>query len=186
MNQWSIRKKNILNKNCEPHISHTALINPKAEVSGKVFIGENVSIGKSKILAKKNQNIHIGKESIIKDCVLLNTEENNLDSSEPEIKKLRDLFIGSNVFISSEVSVYGPTIISDRVFIGIGSTIINSKIGDGCIIEDQAIVKNIVVPPDTFIPSKSIVDSVQRLNEIILNNNQNNTCELYYLSKATS
>ena len=177
MNQWTIRKKNILNKNCELHISSTALINPKAEISGKVFIGNNVNIGKSKILARKNQTIHIGKESIIKDCVLLSTEEKNSETNEPEIKKIRDLFVGNNVFISSEVSVYGPVIISDRVFIGIGSTIINSNIGEGCVIEDKVIIQNIVIPPDTFIPSKSIIDSIQKLNEIILSTNQNNTCE---------
>ncbi|GEM_PF-2981015 len=185
MNQWTIRKKNISTKNCEPHISSTALINPKAEISGKIFIGENTNIGKSKILARKNQNVHIGKESIIKDCVLLSTEENDSDINEPEIKKIRDLFIGNNVFISSEVSVYGPVIISDKVFIGIGSTIINSKIGEGCVIEDKVTIKNIVIPPDTFIPSKSIVDSAKKLNEMILSTNQNNTCEWDCLYNAT-
>ena len=161
MSQWTIRKKNPNKANLKPHISNTALVNSKAEIRGKVFICESATIGKSKISAGNDQNIHIGKDATIKDNVLICAEVVNPPDTDKKSKQVRDIFIGNNVFISSGSYIYGPTIISDRVYIGQKTKIINSKIGEGCIIEDNVLIKNSVIPPDTYIRADSNIDSIE-------------------------
>ena len=43
----------------------------------------------------------------------------------------------------------------------------NSKIGENCVIQDKVIICNVDIPPETCIPSKSVIDSIEKLNFVI-------------------
>ena len=177
MNRWVIRKKLSLNIKVEPQISKSSKTDHKARIEGKVFVGENVTIGFSKILTDNINQITIGKETTIKDCVLVTTKEKAFEEFETKNKKIKDIYIGNKVFVSSEVSIYGPVIISDGIFIGHKAVISNAKIGQNCVIEDKATVKNVTLPSDTFIPSKCIIDSEEKLNNLLNISNEGRFCE---------
>lgn len=186
MNRWQIRN-NSLNKNkAKPFLSTLSRISSKAQIQGKVFISENASIGSSKLFADEDHLIHIGKDTTIKDCVLIRAKETKIQYHNSVLKNNKDIYIGNDVFISSDVSIHGPSLISDGTYIGNKVIIINSRIGEKCTIESNALIKNVDIPPNTFIPSKSIVDSTEKLNEIIHEYNNGNYSEFEFLSMKTS
>ena len=177
-----VQRKFSLWKKILPKISRSAVLNLKAEIHGKVFIDDEAIIGKSKIIAGSNCIVNIGRKTTIRDCVLITTTDNKLDIKESELYEVKDVFIGNKVFISSEVNIYGPTLISDGTYIGCNTTICNSKIGQNCVIEDRVLIKDTDLPPNTVVPSKSVVDSHEKLKELILSNRY----ESYYNYLGTS
>lgn len=186
MNKWSSKKSRVLLDNIKkPYVSKTAKINPKAEIIGKIFIGEAVNIGSSKIHSKDENIINIGKETVIKDKVLISSKDYYFKFHENELNIVKDVFIGCKVFISSESLIKGPCIIADGVFIGYGTSIINSRIGSNCVIENNVVIKNVDIPENTFIPSKSIIDSKEKLMGLLYSASQYNICELDYRSSDT-
>jgi len=168
-------------KKTKPYISISAQINSKAKLNGKIFVDENISIGHSSIIADENHHININSNATIKDCVLITTK-NIYDFEGTDERKVKDIIIGKKVFISSEVTIYGPCVISDDTFVGHGSIIANSNIGPNCVIEEKVVIKNVVIPNDTFIPCKSVINSEVDLNELISQNNKASFCEFYILN----
>lgn len=173
-------------KNGKPLLKRGSRVSSKAEIKGKVYVHENVTIGESKIIAENDHEIKIGKDSVIKDCVLIKAKDSSHDFHELEVKKPRDVIIGNKVFISSNVTVHGPGFVADRTFIGNSSTIVNSKIGPNCVIEDNVLIKNMAIPKDTFIPSKSVIDSCEKLNNLLSINNQGDHCDLSFVPQRTA
>lgn len=184
MNRWLIRNKLSLHNKIQPCIAKSAKIDSKAEIKGKVFIGDGSSVGHSKIQTENGHQINIGKETTIKDCVTITTKAADFELKLLEKNSIKDIFIGNKVFISSEVSVHGPSIISDGTFVGYHSKIVNSKIGENCIIEDKAVIKNVNIPPDTFIPAKSIIDSNERLISLLNGDLQGNYREFDFIKES--
>lgn len=171
MSRWMILKKAFSLKKARPHFAINVYCNPEAEIVGEVLIRENTNIGKSRIISKRGSVIAIGRNTNIRDYILLYADESNNEKSN-------NLFIGNRVFISSDVEIYGPVVISDETFIGNRTMVINSNIGQGCFIEDNVLIKNVVVPPNIVIPSRSVIDSMESLNEVISNSNQGYYCEI--------
>lgn len=175
--RWKLRSKSPLIKKAQAYITRSARIHPKARITGKIFISDNVTIGQSNILAEDDHSITIGKNTTIKDGVLITSKDNKFELKEIDIKKAKDILIGDKVFISSDVFIYGPTIISDGTFVGYNTTIVNCKIGNDCVIEDNVVIKNISIPAGTSVPSKSMIDSIEKLNQMILNTDQDKSHE---------
>ena len=173
MNQWMILVGAFFHKKHKPNFSRSAYVNQKAEILGKVFVGENSNIGQSKIIAEDNHTIIIGRNTTIKNHVLIKVKTIH----ESKLDQINGIFIGNKVFISSEVFIYGPTVIADDTFIGSRTTISNAAIGTNCLIEDNVYIKNVLIPSGTVIPSKSYIDSTEKLNQIISNNSEANFCE---------
>jgi len=164
MQRWNSKVRVLLQNETKPQISKFSKVNPKAEIIGKVFIGDHVNIGKSKIYSESENIISVGENTQIKDGVLISAKDYKFNSSISETKKLKDVYIGCKVFISSNVMISGASLISDGVFIGYGCQIINSQIGPNSVIEAGAIVKNVTIPANTFVPSKAIINSMKKLN----------------------
>jgi carbonic anhydrase/acetyltransferase-like protein (isoleucine patch superfamily) len=164
MQRWNSKVRVLLQNETKPQVSKFAKVNPKAEITGKVFIGDHVSIGKSKIYSENENVISIGENTQIKDGVVISARDYKYDPNLSKIKKLKDIYIGCKIFISSDVVIQGSSIISDGVFLGSGCQIVNSHIGPNSVIEAGAIVKNVTIPANTFVPSKAIINSMKKLN----------------------
>ncbi len=171
MNHWSILRKTFLPRKGKPHFASNVYCNSEAEIIGEIFVGGNTNIGKSMIISKSGSIIVIGKDTNIREKILILADE-----SSPG--RTKNIFIGNKVFISSYVEIYGPSLISDETFIGNKTMIVGSNIGRNCLIEDNVIIKNISIPPNLVIPSRAVVDSLESLNEIIQNFNQESCCEV--------
>ncbi len=173
MNHWKILSRAFLRKKARPRLAISVQYNPESEITGEVFISENTNIGKSKIISKNGSIVVIGKNSNIRDHILIYA-----DGADSE--KSSNIFIGNKVFISNDVEIYGPVVIADETFIGTKTMIVNSDIGKGCLIEDNVLIKNVVIPSNIVIPSRSFIGSVESLNEEINSSNQERYCEVFY------
>ncbi len=167
-------------------ISKGCKVSTKAQIIGKVFLGEHVSVGNSKIFAEGEHIISISKDTTIKDKILICAKDGIFHFHENEIKFPKDIYIGNKVFISSEVSIFGPCIVCDNSFIGYGSTLINTNVGKNCVIEEGVTLKNVSIPEETYIPKKSVIDSKEKLNQIIENNRLLTTTEENLLDAMAS
>lgn len=177
MNHWTILRRAFLYKKAKPRFAVNVQRHNDCEILGEVFIGENTNIGKSKIISKTNSIISIGRNVNIRDQILIYADESGLG-------KLNNILIGNKVFISSDVEIYGPAVISDEIFIGNKTMIVNSEIGKGCLIEDNVLIKNIIIPSNTVIPSRSVIDSKESLHEVINSSNQECFCEVFFQRKG--
>ncbi|MBI2995815.1 MAG: hypothetical protein HYY52_03820 [Candidatus Melainabacteria bacterium] len=173
MNQWMIHICGFLEKKLKQSISKSAYIDSKAEILGKVCVGENTNIGQSKIIAEDCCLINIAKHSAIRSQVLIRARHHIIQAK----REITDIFIGSKVYISSEVMIEGPVIISDGTFIGGKSKIINSIVGTNCLIEDNVTLQNVYVPPNSVIYSKSFIDSKEKLDQVIQESKIESCCE---------
>jgi len=173
MSHWRILSRAFLHKKAKPRFAVNVQYDPEAEITGEVFIGENTNIGKSKLIAKNGSIVAVDRNTNIRDHILIYADEKCSQKSN-------NIFIGNKVFISSDVEIYGPVVISDEIFIGTKSMIINSDIGKGCLIEDNVLIKNVVIPSNIVIPSRSVIDSMESLNEVINNSNQECYCEVFF------
>ena len=173
MNHWRILRQALLHKKAKQHFAVNVQRHPDCEITGEVFIGENTNFGKSKIISKNGSKVSIGKNTNIRDHILIYADE-----SSP--LRLNNIYIGNKVFISSDAEIYGPIVISDDTFIGNKVMIINSNIGKGCLIEDNVLIKNVTIPSNIVIPSRSVIDSKESLYEVINNSNQEYYCEVFY------
>ena len=184
MSLWKIRRKVSKVKQFHPFISKSARVHPRAGIYGKVFVSDETSIGRCIISASGDFNIYVGGGTVLKDHVLVATDISKCSICPNETQHtLSDIYIGSMVFISSDVSICGHSVISDKTFIGNNSTIVNSKIGAGCVIEDHVIIKNVEVPPDIFILHHTVVDSLEKLNEVVKESRENSHCQAYFSSR---
>ena len=166
MNHWTILKRLLFNKRAKPSIAKTAYISSRAEVCGAVFVGDNSRLGECQLSAEENNIITIGSDTTIRNRVLVKA----------------NVSIGNKIFISSGVFIEGTSAISDGTFIGRDTMIVNSTVGSNCLIEDNVSIKNVAVPPNTIIPSKSVIHTKEKLEEIILITSQVNYCEFNNLS----
>lgn len=164
-----------------PQISKSARVNHKAQILGKVFIGENANIGFSEILSEGEHQISIGKNTTIRDLVLITACQLDYDLHEVKSNGVQDVFIGDEVFISSDVSIYGPVIVGEKTFIGKNTKIFNSKISSNCVIEDDVTIKNVNIPAESFIPRRSVIESKEDLKKNTLTRITADYCELNYL-----
>ena len=171
MNHWKILSKAFLSKKAKPHFALNVQRHADCEITGEVFIEENTNIGNSRIISKNDSVIAIGRNTTIREHVLIYA-----DVSKPEYSK--NIFIGNKVFISGDVEIYGPSVISDDTFIGSRTMIINSDIGNGCLIEDNVLIKNVAIPSNVVIPARSVIDSMESLSEVI-SSNQGYYCEVF-------
>ena len=144
--------------------SRTVQLDPKTEIVGFVFIGSNVSVGDSKIIASEKYIISIGKDTNIRNNVLISAG----NASSNSLTNAYDVFIGSRVFISSDVVINGPSIVSDSCFIGRGTKIFNSIIGPKCLIEGDVLLKDVIIPSDVVIPRGAVIDSIDKLQKLLL------------------
>jgi len=125
--------------NYTPNIAQTAFIHSTAIIIGNVIIEDDVSIWPLCVLRGDVDMIKIGKRSNIQDLCVFHPNKN------------KPVILGENVTVGHGAIVHG-SIIGSNCLIAMSSTIIDSEIGDNCIIGANALI-----PPNSKIPSKSLV-----------------------------
>ena len=113
---------------------------PNATIIGDVTLEKNSSVWFNAVIRGDNENIHVGKGSIVQDGSVLHT-----DPGCP-------LRIGKDVTIGHIVMLHGCTI-GDNSLIGIGAVILNNaKIGKNCIIGAKALItENKEIPDNSLV-----------------------------------
>ena len=139
-----------------PNIDDTAYIDPSAVIIGKVKIGKNVFVGPAAVLRadEPNSSIIIEDNCNIQDRVVLHSLEDSLVL----IEKSTSLAHGS--------IIHGPCKIGNNCFIGFGSVIFNSEIGEGAVILHLVVLEGVNILSGKMIESSRYISSINDVNKL--------------------
>ena len=127
-----------------PVVPASAYVDPSAQVTGDVVLGEQASVWMNAVVRGDVHHIRIGAGSNVQDCAVLHG-----------MKDLHPVVIGERCTIGHNATVHGCTL-EDDVLIGMGAIVLNgAHIGTGSIIAAGA-----VIPEGMQIPPHSLVAGV--------------------------
>ena len=139
-----------------PNIDDTAYIDPSAVIIGKVRIGKNVFVGPSAVLRadEPDSSIIIENNCNIQDRVVLHSLEGGL------------VLIEKNTSLAHGCIIHGPCKIGNNCFIGFGSVIFNSEIGEGTVIMHLTVVEGVNILSGKMIESSRYISSINDVNKL--------------------
>ncbi len=125
---------------CRPDLPDSCWVAPGAQLAGRVFLGEQVSVWFNAVIRADLAEIRIDEGSNVQDgCVL------HVDEGYP-------LLLGARVTVGHAAILHGCTI-EDDVLIGMGATILNgARVGRGSIVAAAALVREgMEIPPFSLV-----------------------------------
>jgi len=139
-----------------PQIDNTAYIHPTAVIIGKVSIGRNVFVGPTAVIRadEPGSSIIVKDNCNIQDRVIIHALE---DSS---------VLIGENTSLAHGCIVHGPCKVGKNCFIGFGSVVFKSEIGEKSLIKHLAVVEKVNVFPDRVVESGQLVNCENDAREL--------------------
>ncbi|OPY34245.1 MAG: Carbonic anhydrase precursor [Methanomassiliicoccales archaeon PtaU1.Bin124] len=123
------------------HISPGVVLLGRIDIGDDVFIAPNVTIR----CDEPDSQIIIGDGCNIQDNVVIHSLKGS------RVKMAEHCSIGHGAI------VHGPCEIERGSFIGFGSVVFRCRIGRGSMIMHKVLVEDCDIPPDTLVPSGSIV-----------------------------
>ena len=145
-----------------PVIHPSAYVDSTAQVIGHVKIGQHVFIGPNVVIRADEPDdgghvcpIIVEDECNVQDAVIIHA----LAGTE--------VTIGQRTSLAHGAIVHGPCRIGEDSFIGFGAIVFNCQCDRGVFVASRAVVENVNVPPDTFIPAFTFIsqDRISRLRK---------------------
>ena len=128
-------------------------IAPSADIVGKVYLGDNVSVWYQAVLRGDEEPITIGDNSNIQDGVVVHVSEG------------QETIIGKGVTIGHQCIIHACTI-GDDTLIGMGSIVLDgAKIGKNCIVGAGSLVTQHKEFPDGYMIFGSPAKAIRPLTE---------------------
>lgn len=149
----------------QPQIDETAYVHSFSNIIGDVKVGANVLIAPgTSIRADEGSPFRIGNDSNIQDGVVIHgLEQGRVVGAD---QKQYSVWIGDNTSITHMALIHGPVYIGNNCFIGFRSTVFNARIGDGCIVMMHALIQDVEIPPNRYVPSGAIITSQQQADRL--------------------
>lgn len=124
----------------KPDVDKACFIAPNATVSGRVALGNDVSVWFNAVIRAEGDSITIGDETNVQDHVMIHVEAG------------MPVRIGKRVTIGHSAVVHGCTV-EDDVLIGMNATVLDKAvIGCGSLVAAGALVpEGMVVPPYSLV-----------------------------------
>jgi carbon dioxide concentrating mechanism protein CcmM len=152
----------------EPKIHHTAYVHAFSNIIGDVRIGENVMIAPGiSIRADEGNPFSIGANTNIQDGAVIHGLEQGRVTGDDGTPY--SVWIGNNSSITHMALIHGPAYVGNDCFIGFRSTVFNATVGHGCVVMMHALIQDVKIPPNKYVPSGAIITSQQqadRLSEV--------------------
>ena len=141
-----------------PQIDKSAYIDPTAVIIGKVNIGRNVFVGPTAVIRadEPGSSVIVQDNCNIQDRVIIHALE---DSS---------VLIEENTSLAHGCIVHGPCKIGKNCFIGFGSVVFKSEIGEKSLIKHLAVVEKVNVFFDRVVESGQLVNCKDNVRELRL------------------
>src|SRR5579863_9667174 len=123
-----------------PQMGAGCYIDPSAQISGDVVIGDRSSVWMNAAIRGDVNSIRVGSCSNVQDCAVLHGQRN-----------LYSVTVGDWVTIGHNATVHG-CVVEDAVLVGMGVTVLNDcRIGEGSILAAGTVLpEHTVVPPRTL------------------------------------
>ncbi|MFO7792538.1 MAG: gamma carbonic anhydrase family protein [Candidatus Saliniplasma sp.] len=140
-----------------PTIPESCFIAKSCKIIGDVVLGEGCSIWPNAVLRGDQNHIKIEEGTNIQDCAVVHVDEGH------------HTIIGKNVTVGHGSVVHGCEV-DDETIVGMNSTVLSgAKIGKGCIIGANALVREDMTIPDfsiaVGIPAKIIKEGDEEIIE---------------------
>lgn len=145
-----------------PEIHPTAYVDPTAQVIGHVQIGPRVFVGPNAVIRADE----IDKDSNVKPIVV-EAECNIQDGVIIHALAGTEVMIGQRTSLAHGAIVHGPCRLGERCFVGFGAVVFKANVSSGALIAARAVVEDVDVPANTFVPSFTFIsqDRLGRLRE---------------------
>ena len=139
-----------------PQIDGTAYIDPTAIIIGKVKIGKNVYIGPGVIIRadEPDSSIVIGDNCNVQDKAVIHALERT------------SVEAGERTSLAHGCIVHGPCKIGKGCFIGFGSVVFNTEVGENVFIKHLAVVEGVDIPSGKLISNGAVVDIENKVNAL--------------------
>ena len=142
-----------------PEIDSTAWVDPSAVIIGDVKIGRNVFVGPTAVIRadEPESTIVIGDDVNLQDRVVIHALGGTA------------VTVGARTSLAHGCIVHGPCDIGENCFIGFGTVVFESEVGDNVMIKHAAVVENAGIPPERVVDSGGLVrcdDDVARLRHV--------------------
>ncbi|MEL6223029.1 MAG: ribulose bisphosphate carboxylase small subunit [Cyanobacteria bacterium J06627_8] len=149
----------------QPKIHETSYVHSFSNIIGDVEVGPNVLIAPgTSIRADEGGPFYIGESSNLQDGVVIHGLEEGRVIGENQ--KQYSVWIGQNTSITHMALVHGPAYIGNNCFIGFRSTVFNARIGDGCIVMMHALIQDVEIPPNRYVPSGAVITTQQQADRL--------------------
>lgn len=136
----------------KPLISSSSYIHPSAVVIGNVKIGANVFVGPNAVIRSDETD-----EDNLVSPVVIEDDVNIQDNVVIHALAGSTVKIGKGSSVSHSAIVHGPCEIGRECFIGFGSVVFKSSVGDGTVVMHKALVENVMIPEKRSVPSGSLI-----------------------------
>jgi carbonic anhydrase/acetyltransferase-like protein (isoleucine patch superfamily) len=134
----------------KPVVAATATIHPSAVVIGNVQIGEKVFVGPNAVV-RSDEPCPKGKV----EAILIESEVNIQDGVIIHALGGSPVTIGKGSSIAHGAVIHGPCNVGENCFIGFKTVIFKAELGNGVVIQHQALVEGVTIPDRMHVPSMS-------------------------------
>lgn len=136
-----------------PQVDESVYIDSLATVIGNVIIGKNTFVGPGAVIRadEPGSSIIINDNCNIQDNAVIHS----LSNTTVEIDK--------NTSLAHSCVVHGPCRIGKGCFIGFGSIVFNSTLGNDVVVKHRAVVEGVTVPAERIIRNGAVVDSDKKV-----------------------
>jgi len=141
-------------------------IDPRATLTGLMYIEENVFIGpNASIRADEGRPFRLCKGCNIQDGVVIH----GLFEHYVEVDgKNYSVYVGSHTTIAHQALIHGPTKIGKKSFVGFKATVHNAIVGRNCHIGHHALVCGVVILDGRSVKNGMIVDNQELADSLPL------------------
>lgn len=132
----------------KPVVAATATIHPSAVVIGNVQIGERVFVGPNAVI-RADEPCPQGKV----EAIIIEAEGNIQDGVIIHALGGSPVHIGKGTSVAHGAVIHGPCKLGEKCFIGFKTVVFRAELGDGVVIQHQALVEGVTIPAGRHVPS---------------------------------
>lgn len=139
-----------------PKIASTAYVSDSAEIVGNVIIEDDVFIAPHATLRadEPGSSIIIRSGCNVQDGSIVHALSGTLAE------------IGRRSTLGHGCIVHGPCSIGEESFVGFGTVIFKSKLGERCFVMHRAVIYNVEVPPNSFVKIGQILEGPEGIENL--------------------
>jgi carbonic anhydrase/acetyltransferase-like protein (isoleucine patch superfamily) len=135
-----------------PQIDRTALIDPSAQIIGRVQISEDVFVGPLTVI-RADQRGPDGKVAPIQIDREVNIQDGVIIHSDPGAS----VIIGAKTSVAHGVIIHGPCTIGRECFLALGASLYKTTLEDNVWVGMGAVAKLVTVPAFTKLPAGGVI-----------------------------
>jgi carbon dioxide concentrating mechanism protein CcmM len=150
----------------KPRVHPTAYIHSFSQVAGDVRIGRDVLVAPGTSI---RADVGAAAIAIAEEC---NLQEGVVIHGVSGGRILGDdgqsysVWIGAGASITHKVLINGPVYVGANCFVGCRSTLFNTRLGRGCVVMMHALIQDVEIPPNKYVPSGMVITQQQQADRL--------------------